>query len=333
VSAPRTIVERFSTVPSWLAARMGHQGAPGFAIGASDVPAILGRSSFRGSWDVWTDHHGPRHDDPADEDDVRSRGHAVEPFLMASYTEATGREVDDGLLVLSRDDLPWFRVSTDAYVPGERVIEGKTFSYMKRDEWAREHYLEPIPVKLAVEKGLIPDSYSWQVVAQAAVAQVAVVDLVGVLTSLKRCRAVLSSGEVVAEPAWIIEAPPVVVSVEVAPSQSAWLVDTVGEWRERHLVQGVEPDPDGSKAQIRAYRHRMGPGKVPAWPEIRAAASELAGLRAEKKEITAREVEAKGRILALLGENAEAVEPDDPKTYVCRARRTKRGLSIDARTT
>jgi len=297
------------------------------------VPAILGYSGFRGPWDVWTDHHGPRHDDPADDDDVRSRGHAVEPFLMAAYTEATGREVDDGLLVLSRDDVPWFRVSTDAYVPGERVIEGKTFSYMKRDEWSREHYLEPIPVKLAVEKGLIPDSYSWQVVAQAAVAQVSIVDLVGVQTSLKRCRVVLSSGEVVSQPGWVIEAPPVVVSIEVAPSQRAWIIDTVGEWRERHLVQGVEPDPDGSKAQIRAYTHRMGPGKVPAWPEIRAAASTLAGLRAEKKELAAREKEAKGQILALLGEDSEAVEPDDPKTYVCRARKTKRGLSIDARAT
>ena len=328
---PRTIVERFADVPTWLATRTGHQSAPGYAVGASDVPAILGRSTFRGPWDVWTDHHGPRHDDPADDDDVRSRGHALEPFIMDAYRERTGREIDDGLLVLHRDDVPWFRVSTDALIPGDRVVEGKTFSHMKRGEWAREDYVEPVPVKLAVRKGLIPDSYSWQVVAQAAVAQVAVVDLVGVLTSLKRCRAVLASGEVVAEPAWIVEAPPVVVSVEVAPVQAAWLVDTIGEWRERHLVQGVEPDPDGSKAQIRAYRQRMGPGAVPAWPAIREASAELARLRAEAKAIKAREADAKGRILALLGEDSQAVEPDDPKTYVCRARKTKRGLSIDAR--
>jgi len=333
VSAPLAIVERFADVPAWLETRRAHQGAPLFALGASDVPALLGFSDMRGPWDVWTDHHGPRHDDPADEDDVRSRGHAVEPFLMAAYTEATGREVDDGLLVLSRSDVPWFRVSTDAYIPGDRVIEGKTFSYMKRDEWAREHYLEPIPVKLAVEKGLIPDSYSWQVVAQAAVAQVSVVDLVGVQCSLKRCRVVLSSGEVVSQPGWIIEAPPVVVSVEVAPSQRAWIIDTVGEWRERHLVQGIEPDPDGSKAQIRAYRHRMLPGSVPAWPEIRAASSALAAARADTKAAKAREVAAKGRILALLGEDTQAVEPDDPKAWICRARKTKRGLTIDARAT
>jgi hypothetical protein len=331
VTAPAVIVERFDDVATWLAVRMSHQATPMFAIGASDVPAILGRSTFRGPWDVWTDHHGPRHDDPADEDDVRSRGHAVEPFLMAAYTEATGREVDDGLLVLSRDDVPWFRVSTDAYVPGDRVIEGKTYSYMKRDEWAGADHVDPVPVKVAVEKGLIPDSYSWQVVAQAAVADVALVDLVGVQVSLKRCRAVLASGEVVTEPAWIVEAPPVVVSVEVAASQRAWIVDTVGEWRERHLVQGIEPDPDGSKAQIRAYRQRMSPGAVPAWPEIRAAASDLVMARAASKEAKARETEAKGRILALLGEDTSAVEPDDPKAWICRARKTKRGLTIDAR--
>jgi len=264
---------------------------------------------------------------------VRSRGHAVEPFLMAAYTEATGRAVDDGLLVISRTDLPWARVSTDAIIEGQRIIEGKTYSYMKRDEWAREHYIDPVPIKLAVEKGLIPDGYSWQVVYQAAVAGVPVVDLVGVQCSPKRHRAVLASGDLISEPAWVIEAPPVVVSVEVAPGQAAYVLEQVAAWRERHLVGGEQPDPDGSAAHVRAYRERMRPGTVPAWPAIRQAAADLARARAETKASKAREKAAKGRILALLGEDSVACEPDDPKTYVCRARQTKRGLSIDARDT
>lgn len=331
MSAPRVIIEKFADVDLWRAARESHQGAPLFAIGASDVPAILGHSGFRGPWDVWTDHHGPRHDDPADADDVRSRGHAVEPMLMDHYRTATGRDIDDGLLVVSREDIPWARVSTDALLRGDRVVEGKTYSYQKADEWAKDDHLAPVPVKTAVQKGLIPDGYSWQVVFQAAVADVPVVDLVAVKSSVRRLRGVTASGEVVAEPLWILESDPVIVSVEVAASQRRWIVDTIGEWRERYLVRGEQPDPDGSKAQIRAYRHRMGPGAMPAWDEIREASATLARIRAQAKALKDADAAAKGRILALLGENSSAVEPDDPETWVCRARKTKRGLTIDAR--
>lgn len=329
MNAPRTLVESFDSVPLWLSARQAHQGAPHFAVGASDVPAILGRSSFRGPWDVWTDHHGPAHDDLADEDDVRTRGHLIEPVLVEHYRQATGRDIDASLLVVSDPLHPWRRVSTDAIIQGERVVECKTFSFQARGEWSSSDVLEPVPVRDAVLQGLIPEGYSLQCIYQAAVADVPVVDLVAAQCSTRRLRAVTSSGSVL-EPVWVLESDPVVVSVFVPAETRAWMLDTITAWRERHLVGGEAPDPDGSAAQVRAYAHRMLPGHFPATAEIRQAAADLARARAATKASKADEKAAKGRVLALLGEQTVAFEPDQPKTFVARARQTKRALMVDA---
>ena len=304
-----------SSVPLWLAARIGAQGSPLFALGASDIPAILGASNFRGPWDVYNDHHGPKHDDPADENDIRTRGHLVEPLLMRHYAKATGREINSSLLILADPDHPWRRVSTDAIIAGERVIEGKTFSHANKLGWSRRDMLEPTPIREAVIRGLIPDTYSYQVIFQAAVAGVPIVDMVAAQCSTSRMAAVASDGTVL-DPVWVLEAKPFVVSVSVSPSIIRWLMDQVGEWRERHLIQGIEPDPDGSKAQVRRYVSRMGHGVFPANQDIREAASKLARLRVAKREAADAEKLAKGELVALFGQDSTACEPDNVRQWV-----------------
>jgi hypothetical protein len=317
---------------AWLAERTAARGSPLYAIGASDVPAILGRSSFKGPWDLWREHHDVVKSDPADDDDVRTRGHVVEPYLMRSYSEITGRRVDARLLTIVDPENPWRRVSTDALIVGDRAIEGKTFSYQAGNEWAKHHWLDPVPVREAVIAGLVPDGYAYQTIFTAAVCKVNVVDIIGVQCSFNRRAMVLSTGETTSL-GWVLEREPVIVSLYIQQGIIDWLLHTVTEWRERHLVNGEMPDPDGSAAHIQAYAGRQMPGCIPATPEMRAAAADLAQARAVTKGSKAREDAAKGTILDLLGEYHTAYDPGDRDAYVARARKTKRGMSIDAKDT
>lgn len=348
------LVYRAHDYESWLRLRSAGHGSPNYSIGASDVPSVMGMSTMRGQWDVWTDHMGPKHSDPLTDDDVRTRGHLFEPFLAAHYAEATGRKIDTSLLIVADPSNPWRKASTDALVGGDmqwqsafdsvggiqtgrwspsaeaRVVECKTFSFHARDKWARRDVVEPVSAHDAVAQGLVPEHYVTQCIWQALVCDVEFVDVVAVQCSTSRHPAVTAGGDLL-EPVWVMEGRPFVVSLAIAPHVKSWLADKVDAWRNVHLVDGLQPDPDGSAAQMRAYKQRMSPGSVEASDDIRKAAADLARARARAKECKAEEKAAKGRIVSLLGDSTQAVEPEDHRKYVARTRVSSRGtLTIDA---
>lgn len=235
----------------WLAARR----ADPTSIGASEVAAILGVSPYLGPWDVWTTKMAG---DVADEPDVVTgddpdaapdldnpldRGNVWEPFVRQLAGIAMGTTVHPPGFILAQsassivrvehDDHPWATCSPDGWAPGGYgavPVELKTDA--SRSGWAWGKSGTVIADVDDNARAAAPPHYLTQVWWQLAVTGAPFGYLVVVLGSY-RVR-------------WF--------RIEANADIQRQLLDRVGEWRERHLVRGIEPDRDASEACVRHYR-------------------------------------------------------------------------------
>src|SRR3990172_10249011 len=126
-------VETYPDRDSWLKARRT-------GLGSSDAAAILGIDRYRGPLDVYADKLGI---ESAEQTEAMEWGLRLQPVLGRKYAEVTGRQVSDQSLTLRRASAhPYLVASLDFLVvdpdQGEGVLEGKTASAYKADEWADE---------------------------------------------------------------------------------------------------------------------------------------------------------------------------------------------------
>jgi putative phage-type endonuclease len=91
-------------------------------IGGSDVAAILGLSHYQTAFEVWRSKTTPSQPQP--EQWIHTRGHAVEPFALAVYGQATGVDVHLNAECVEGPK-PWMLGTPDAFA-GEGLADGKS---------------------------------------------------------------------------------------------------------------------------------------------------------------------------------------------------------------
>lgn len=139
-------LERYDSRDEWLAARR-------LSIGASDVPGIMGESSFASPWSVWRDKvHGRRTDE---RDATAEFGNYCEPFIADWVARETGWPLcDPGEFAVYRSAHdPLFTATLDRWVfdeGGPAVLELKTAHGQSAKVWRTN----------------VPTSYKLQVTAQ-----------------------------------------------------------------------------------------------------------------------------------------------------------------------
>lgn len=100
----------FTDRSSWLDARRK-------GLGASDIPALLGLSSFTSPWSLWADKVGLL---PSDEQTERQElGHDLEPILAKRFTRRTGLYIAGEQALITSQEHPWAMATVDGFViPG-----------------------------------------------------------------------------------------------------------------------------------------------------------------------------------------------------------------------
>ena len=237
-----------STYPdraAWLAARSApaSDGAP--MIGASDVPAIFGLG-FVSPARFAAQKRGliARDPEPSSPSDPRAVGNRLEAAALAEYVEHHGRgetgHLHTGITRWTHPTVPWLAVSPDALVTPDESPFGDVLGLVQakipRSPGALLDYAPDVPqgyglaATLAETKGpAVPRAYALQCLVE--------------LGTVRAC------GE--SEAAWIdLWCWPSphwhrrvrLVWDDGADAAFAALVSAVGEWRQRHIIDG-EPVP------------------------------------------------------------------------------------------
>lgn len=124
----------------WLAWRRG-------GIGATDIAAILGVSTWASPWSVWAEKVGLiRTTDDNDDDDPREFGRRAETMLAPWYEDYTGRKVIATQLAVTHPTKPWAKATPDGATAdtdpctggGDCPIPGHGNSLHTR-QWGRGH--------------------------------------------------------------------------------------------------------------------------------------------------------------------------------------------------
>ena len=290
-------IEVYPDRAAWLAARRQLPGScphtltGHYRIGASDIGCILGRSPHGGPWDVWLDkREGRAEEDNAD----MAQGRRWERRVLEDYAEATGAEVVSGawLAHVARGSVE----GTAAWTAGEHTLvrhPAVPWATCSPDGFARvgegpwcgvecKAVMDPGAAALWDEDrdGLIvtpgwegawpaPLHYVLQVYWSLAVTDLPFWDLAAILMP-RRGRLVYHR------------------FLDDEALQAA-LLEQVGAWRQRHLVEGEEPPVDDSEAAWSYYASRDH-----AAP-LREASPEEAALAAELHRATQDEAAAKAR--------------------------------------
>lgn len=194
-----------ATRAEWLAARQ--QG-----IGGSDVAAILGLGKFgKTPLSVWLDKRSPDVVDEAADAEAAEWGNRLEPLLAEVFAE---RHDDHDISyespgLVCRTDAPWMLATPDRLLltptPALGIWEGKTASLRAAGEWDDDR---------------LPDAYALQVLWYLEVTGAEVAHVSALIGGQRYVERVLH------------------------PRPELRLTERLGEWWQRHIVDGEMPDPD-----------------------------------------------------------------------------------------
>ena len=349
-------VTAYPTRAAWFA---GRQEGAEYAIGGSAAGAVLGRSPWAGPWDIYTSQRSAEAatlDEDLSPGDVRQRGHLVEPWLMGWRSVAGGAELDTRLTVVEHPAEQWARCSPDGLVfDGDKivgVIEGKSYSFHDRDRWASplaegamrpmlaapwvDYLVEGDGIQSAVELGIMPDKYVYQILWSFYVSGCAWVDVVAAQCGFSRAPVIVTdSGEIVTG-GWVIEQErPVCIRITrpVSPvlgsaNLAEWIGATVGAWRVEHLVGGAEPPPDASAACRRAAMARPRPGVSEATTEAIGFVAEYKAARDNEKAAKEAKAGASAYLLDVMKDNHTITVDDKTIAKITTDKRGRRSLRV-----
>jgi len=223
---PHDRVEMFSTVEAWRHVR---ETRP--MIGASDIAKLRGISPWGSEWDVWervTRQRAGEQLEPRVETEAQARGHALEETALQLYRVAHGGMVHacgGSPIIVHHPDWPWCSCSPDAiHRPVEgtaRGLEVKTSQDL--EAWGSECEI-PSPLPAGYEWPL-PPYYATQVYELQALCMMPF-DLV-LLDPFYRIRVWRFARD---------------------PEMEQRILTHAIAWWARHVVGGVPPEVDGSKA-------------------------------------------------------------------------------------
>lgn len=204
--APVPVLGWDASRPNWLASR--RQG-----IGASDVSALLGFSRWQTPWELWAEKTGA-YVVPELDSEAILLGHALEPWLIEQAPVMLGQPVTrTPHMMYARDDgiRDWQMASPDAFADDGGLVEAKTAGLAGWEEpqgW---------------EDGRVPLGYEFQARWQMYVMDRPRVHFVALVAGMGRItRTILRD-----------------IPLEFD------LIQAVSEWRQKHLIDRVEPAIDG----------------------------------------------------------------------------------------
>lgn len=207
---------------AWLQARNVHG-----RIGSSSVAAVLGVSPWEGPWDVYLRNRDFDPDAELNDDNQTAdmaRGHYWEPHLAKWYADRTDAQLTGwGDFTVHHPQHAWLVVSPDELVLADYgVVEIKTQRY--RNGWGADGEIVTHASPEAL--GTIPPYYLVQAYTLLAACEAEYCDFV-VGFSFSDIR---------------------VIRVMADPKYQARLVSMVAAWRQRHVIDGVQPPYDDSAA-------------------------------------------------------------------------------------
>jgi hypothetical protein len=269
-------IKKYDSHADWLKDRRAST-----RLGATDAAAIMGEAFGRTAWDVWLDKRDPAGVKEVEPSVQMRLGLAAEPWALEWL--ARGDRIPSGWDIVPG---PWaveagvLRASPDALLMDadglHGLVEIKASAPWNRDKWAPdgtvcEGPLTDWPVYPC------PPGYLWQTLTQAAAMYrdggvVPAVYLVAVFIEPVAAGLVLDP-----------DLPPVAVHevrvIELRFDEGDildWLM-RLTIWRQRHIVEGVEPPRDGSDA---CRRWHLDPSRFPRSEVREATADEAARIAA-----------------------------------------------------
>jgi hypothetical protein len=308
-----------STYPdraAWLAARSAPapDGAP--MIGASDVPAIFGLG-FVSPARFAAQKRGliARDLEPSSPDDPRAVGNRLEAAALAEYVEHHGTPGETGHLHTritrwTHPDVPWLAVSPDALVTPDDLPSGDVLGLVQckipRSPGALLDYAPDRPEGYGIAATLadpqgpaVPRAYALQCLVE-----------LGVVRACGESEAAWIDLWCWPSPHWHRRVR--LVWDDGADAAFAALVSAVGEWRQRHIIDG-EPVPgscpDDATIAVRLWSREgqhIAPGLARLAYEYEDARS-VAALAEDRRE------RLRADLLAALGaHNVDTVIVPDP---------------------
>lgn len=250
---------------AWLAERMK-------GIGGSDAGAVLGVNPWRTAVDVWLEKTGKK---PGFEGNAATYwGTKLEDLVAQEYAEQKAVKVRRhnyltrvGFLLGDVDRLVWNGVNAPAHngiVRASKILEAKTAK--STANWGGE-----VPAYIVAQA----------VHYMALLPSVEVVDVATLFLSERAFE---------------------VFPVDRDADMVAALVERLTEWWQKHVVEGIPPDPV-NEADCRALwaRHRPGVTVVASAP-VEAAVAELAEVKAAIADLESKEAAVRGTVLGAIGE-------------------------------
>lgn len=222
-------------------------------IGSSEVPAILGLSTYARPSDVWDRlrrRNGPGDDEEVDlppdeeESEVQERGRRLEPYVLRRYEAATGIAVErtPPFVLYSRGE--WGTATPDARASDEvDLVEAKTDRI--RERWGPAVEIERWHPRWG---DVVRRVHYLQVQHQLWVLDRRVADLAVLLPSIEDpFRAELR--------VYRLHRDDRIVSA---------LVERLEEWWDTHVVRRIPPPPDGGEGLDRYHASIERKGRRPA---------------------------------------------------------------------
>lgn len=107
-------------------------------IGASDMPAILGESTYKSAYSVYLEKTGQCEPEDLSENEAVHWGNVLEPVVLEQYRQRTGRHAERSCQLLQSTVHPWALATLDGWTsdgPGRWPLEIKTVSAFCADDW------------------------------------------------------------------------------------------------------------------------------------------------------------------------------------------------------
>lgn len=252
--------------PAWLDWRKTH-------VGASDVAAVLGISSWASPWSRWAEKVGLLGDEPDDE--LMEAGRWLEHGITPWFTHRTGLNVVGAQSVIEAADDPLAGCTVDGFVtesPASPIEDALGLLEIKTRGFGRRW--DPIPADVQAQ-------CQWQMY----------------VTGLDRAWIAVLMGRRLD-----------IHELERDDGDILFIVDRVHRWWTGHVVTGTPPPADGSDATLRAIAELYPshtPDKSVELDELTDVYLEWLQAKTARTAAEKREKEAKALICAALQDAEE----------------------------
>lgn len=243
-------------------------------ITGTDVAAIMGLSKWSSPIQVWLDKQGKSE---TQENEAMKWGRRLERPILMAYADTVGvpLEFADPYQLIKHPDVP-LGASLDArWINDDRRPVDAKNTRQRTADWG-EAGTDQIPIW-----------YQTQLAVQMAVTGAPCADL-----------AVLFSGQEFAR-----------FVVYRDQEVEGMILDRVAAWWKRHIIEGIEPEMDGSESSTNYLRQRFSRHTdliKPSTPEVLALVRQRQEADAALKEAEKAKAEAENKLKAYLGE-AQAI--------------------------